>query len=200
MEQQRIFLALGTNLGDREENLALAFASLFSREIMPVIESPIYETPPMGGPPGQRDFYNQVIEVRTNLPPRALLGQLLSIEAELGRERREQNGPRIIDIDLLAYGETILNDPDLTLPHPECHKRTFVLVPWRDIAPEFEVPGHGKTVDELCEAFNADSEGMTSVGGGGAAFDIEAALSDLGDPDDLGGHDPLDPYADLDGE
>lgn len=146
---ERVFVALGSNLGDRAEWLSKARARLSeSTAIEMVHASAIYETDPVGKT-DQPAFLNQVIEIRTAWAPEDLLTQLLQTEKELGRVRKERWGPRRIDLDLLAYGRRRRQTQRLTLPHPELHRRRFVLQPWAEIAPEFIVPGFSATVEEL---------------------------------------------------
>lgn len=132
-EYRQAYIALGTNMGDRCENLnraTWAVASLPDTSVTAV--SRVYETKPVGFA-RQDDFYNAVIRVETALSPRALLGTCLGIEAGMGRVRTRKNGPRIIDLDLLLYeGETDDSD-ELTLPHPRMEERAFVLSPLCDV-------------------------------------------------------------------
>lgn len=147
----KVFLSLGSNRGDRLENLRRSLrriAGIKGVEIKKL--SSIYETEPVGFKE-QRDFLNMVIEIWTELEPHHLLRTLQSIEKELGRERTFKGGPRTIDIDILYYGNLILNDPMLTIPHPEIENRRFVLVPLNEIAPKFNVPGKGRSVRHLLE-------------------------------------------------
>ncbi len=149
MNDERIFLGLGSNLGDRENYLAKARDGLMQTErISLVAASSIYETAPLGVIE-QPAFLNQVIEVRSELLPEELLDTALDVEQVLGRERRKRWGPRTIDIDLLCYGQRIIHSERLTLPHPEAHRRRFVLAPWAEIAPEFVVVPVKKNVSEL---------------------------------------------------
>lgn len=147
---ERVFIALGTNLGDQEANLQRAKAAL-SPEVHLVRESPIYETAPWGFE-DQPNFLNQVIEARTDLSPRALLAHLKAIEARLGRQKTFRNGPRLIDLDILFYGSRIIRENDLEIPHPRLADRAFVLVPLKDLAPDFVHPELGRTVETLCSA------------------------------------------------
>lgn len=119
-------------------------------------ESSLYETEPVGlrEQPG---FLNQVVEIFTNLAPQRLLEELLQIENALGRVRTRRWGPRNIDLDLLAYQQCEIASERLQLPHPEIPKRRFVLEPWREIAPDFEVPKWRLTVAELCERCRDES-------------------------------------------
>jgi 2-amino-4-hydroxy-6-hydroxymethyldihydropteridine diphosphokinase len=149
ISKERAFIALGSNLGDRAEWLRKARARLSESTAIKMIRaSAIYETEPVGKT-AQPEFLNQVIEVRTALAAEDLLTQLLQIEKELGRVRKERWGPRLIDLDLLAYGQRQVQTQRLVLPHPELHRRRFVLEPWAEIAPEFIVPKFSVTVEAL---------------------------------------------------
>lgn len=138
----RAALALGSNLGDRLAHLRQGLAGLRQAgEIVAV--SPVYETDPVG-PPGQQDYLNAVVVVETPLTARnlLLLGQRLENEAH--RVRTVSNGPRTLDVDVLAYGDQTVGEPDLVVPHPRAHERGFVLVPWAAADPDFMLVGHGK--------------------------------------------------------
>lgn len=145
----RAFIGLGSNLGDRADNLRnaiRAFSSTTGIEVKQV--SSMYETEPVGGPP-QSDYLNAVIEIDTVLGHRALFDACMTIEHALGRERgsEERWGPRAIDLDLLSMGDLVVSDPDLEIPHPRLAERAFVLVPWSEIAPYVVVPGLGRVHD-----------------------------------------------------
>jgi len=154
-----IVLSLGGNLGNRFETLQAAVDALVDTPSLWIgAVSPVYETQPYGGPPGaegsrdlsgQGPFLNAVLLGRTELPPDTLLERALAIEQALGRERADQWDARTIDVDVIAYGSLVQSDPRLTLPHPRAHQRAFVLVPWRDLDPEAQLPGLGPIADLL---------------------------------------------------
>ena len=137
-----VHIALGSNLGDRERNLAAARDALGRGALSVERASSIYETEPWGAA-NQGRYLNQAVRGATNLTPKALLAKLLEIERELGRDRSqaERFGPRVIDLDILLYEGVALNEPDLQIPHPRMMERAFVLVPLAEIAPELEVGG-----------------------------------------------------------
>ena len=115
-----------------------------------------YETKPVGGPSGQGNFLNAVAELTTCRSPEGLLEFLLSVEVALGRvRRRERWGPRIIDLDLLLFGERIVDEPSLRVPHPRMIERRFVLEPLHDLAPSLVHPSSGKTIAELLRGLDA---------------------------------------------
>lgn len=152
-----VFLGLGSNVGDRAANLKVA-ADLITKNVGKIAKkSHLYETQPWGNT-DQESFLNQVIMINTTLDPRDLLEKISKIERELGRERREKWGPRPLDIDILFYGKRVIRDKGLEIPHPELHKRAFVLVPLMEIAPELEHPILKKQVDELYMACDDLSE------------------------------------------
>jgi len=144
----RAALGLGGNLGDRRAHLDSAIAAL--REHMEVLAvSRFHETEPVGGPSGQGRYLNAVVLVETELSPRALLALARSIEAAAGRVRRERHGPRTLDIDVLLYGDRVLREQGLTIPHPRMTRRRFVLEPLAEVAPDWAVPGCDRNVEEL---------------------------------------------------
>ncbi len=146
-DNHNVYLALGSNLGDRLSNLKEAISSL-SPQMDVKAKSYVYETPPWGYE-NQSPFYNQVIKVKTYLEPERLLKHLKRLEVALGRQPSFQNGPRSIDIDMLFYDDQIMNTPVLTLPHPRLHERGFVLLPLMDIAPDLIHPVRQKSVQEM---------------------------------------------------
>jgi 2-amino-4-hydroxy-6-hydroxymethyldihydropteridine diphosphokinase len=147
---RRAILALGSNLGERFNNLQGAVSTLADTpEVVVVGVSPVYETKPVGGPEDARDFLNAVIAIDTTLSAHTLLERCLAVEDAFDRERGERNAPRTLDVDLIVLGERLADDEDLRLPHPRAHERAFVLKPWADIEPDAEIPGQGRVVDLL---------------------------------------------------
>lgn len=135
--RRRAFLGLGSNLGDRESVLRRAVADL--PDVVAV--SPLYETEPVGGPPGQADYLNLVVELDTELSPRDLLVLAHALEQRAGRVRAERFGPRTLDVDVLLVGDLSVDEPDLVVPHPRLAERNFVVRPLADIAPEMLAEG-----------------------------------------------------------
>jgi 2-amino-4-hydroxy-6-hydroxymethyldihydropteridine diphosphokinase len=142
----RAYVGLGANLGDREQTIRAAVAEL--PDVVAV--SPLRETDPVGVTDQPR-FLNGVAALETELAPRELLDVLLAVERRLGRERRERWGPRTIDLDLLLYGDEVIDEDGLKIPHPRLHERRFVLEPLADLAPQLVVPGLGGVEDLLAE-------------------------------------------------
>ena len=146
-----IYLGLGSNIGDREANLAEAVGRLGAADLKVIRGSPIYETEPVDYT-DQRWFLNQVVEAETTLFPVMLLSRVGRIERELGRVRTVPKGPRIIDIDILLYGRTVVRRADLEIPHPRMGERRFVLAPLADLAPELMHPVTHQTIRRMLEA------------------------------------------------
>ena len=137
------FVGIGSNLGDREDNLRRAVELLSVEDGVDVTAvSEIRETEPVG-PVEQGPFLNGAVRIETDLGPRELLERLLAVEQRLGRVREERWGPRTIDLDLLLYGDEAVDEPGLTVPHPRLHERRFALEPLADLAPSLEIPGRG---------------------------------------------------------
>ncbi len=144
------YIALGSNLGDRRAAITAAIDLLKRDKHTEVTKtSPLIETAPVGGPPGQGPFLNAACELHTTRPPRDLLDLLLHSEHQLGRERRQPWGPRTIDLDLLLYADVIINEPGLHIPHPRMHERLFVLEPLATIAPHVAHPIMHSTIAQL---------------------------------------------------
>lgn len=142
-----VYIALGSNLGNRLSNLKNAISN-FTPQMDVKKKSPVYETPPWGYA-DQPAFLNQVVMAETYLEPEDLLGHLKRLETVLGREPSFQNGPRLIDLDILFYDDIIVDSPPLVIPHPRLHQRAFVLVPLNDIAPDLVHPLYAKSVSEM---------------------------------------------------
>ena len=155
-QSRRCVLSLGSNLGDRLDNLQQAVDALLEAPgLVAESVSPVYETAPVGGP-DQPDFLNAVLVVQTVLSGRVLLERAQALEHAMGRVRDERFGPRIIDVDLVDLAGEQADESDLVLPHPRAHERAFVLAPWLDVDAEAEVPGHGP-VRDLLARLGADS-------------------------------------------
>lgn len=138
----RAVLALGSNLGARNETLSEAVADLVDRpEVRLLAVSPIVQTKAVGGPTGQPDFLNMVISVETSLEPLELLKHCQSVENKHHRVREVRWGPRTLDVDVVVYGDVVSSDPVLTLPHPLAAERAFVLFPWSQMDPSATLDG-----------------------------------------------------------
>ncbi|MFN8038788.1 MAG: 2-amino-4-hydroxy-6-hydroxymethyldihydropteridine diphosphokinase [Acidimicrobiales bacterium] len=133
----RAVLGLGSNLGDRRLYLKEAVASLSGV----VAVSPVYETEPVGGPGGQGAYLNCVVELDTDLSPRALLGVCHRLESAADRVRDQRWGPRTLDVDILWHEQGPVDEPDLQIPHPRMFERLFVMAPLAEIAPDLAPPG-----------------------------------------------------------
>ena len=149
----RVFIGIGSNEGERLSNISRAAQALAQLPMTRLVQmAPIYETAPVGGPP-QGDFLNTVVELDTAIAPRELLAYLKALETQFGRRPSDVRwGPRVIDLDILLYDQTVTSDPDLIIPHPLLHHRRFVLEPLADLAPALVHPVLKKTVAELLAA------------------------------------------------
>lgn len=128
------YLGIGSNLGDRQKNIRLAIKKIKTLEDTKVIKvSKLMETEPRGGPKNQPKFLNAALKIKTNTPPLILLSRLKKIEKELGRIKTVRFGPRPIDLDILFYGDKIINRKDLKVPHPKVFEREFVIKPLLEI-------------------------------------------------------------------
>lgn len=159
--QHSVYLALGSNLGDRKSQLRTAL-----QELQKVVDiqniSSVYETEPVGYLDQPR-FFNIVCYGHTSLTAQELLAQAKTIEKQLGRQPSIRNGPRPVDIDILMYEELIHVEDSLIIPHPRMHERAFVLVPLAEIAPDVIDPQSGKTARELLQAVSLDGITRTNV-------------------------------------
>lgn len=142
------YLGLGSNLGNRRANLEDAVKALGSDDLRVLRRSSIYETAPRDLT-DQPWFLNQVIEAETSLFPRQLHARVKKIERELGRKPSVPKGPRLIDIDILLFGEALVSAPGLEIPHPRMADRRFVLEPLAELVPELRHPGTGRTIREM---------------------------------------------------
>lgn len=159
IDQTCVYLALGSNLGDRCDNLRQALDKI-SEKVRILKVSSVYETPPWGYI-DQPVFYNQVLCGHTSLTPLDLLTFVKEIESEMGRVKNFQNGPRLIDIDILLFGEQRVNSERLVIPHPRMTERAFVLLPLSEIEPDLVIPGINKNVTELL--LNVDQTGIQKL-------------------------------------
>ena len=147
MKEHTVYLALGSNLGDRLANLKQAIDAL-TPQMEVKAKSSVYETPPWGFE-DQPKFLNQVVKAKTYLDPEPLLKHLKRLEVALGRQASFPNGPRLIDMDILFYDDLILNTSSLTIPHPHLHERGFVLLPLMELSPDLVHPLNKKSVREM---------------------------------------------------
>lgn len=152
----RAYVGLGSNLGDREGNLRRAARAL-ARLGEGLRLSGLYETQPVGLE-DQPWFLNAVACLETELPPRQLLERLKGLERELGRRAGPRFGPRVVDLDLLLYGQEVIREQGLEIPHPRLHERRFVLAPLAELAPDLPHPVLGATVAELLERLGDTQE------------------------------------------
>jgi 2-amino-4-hydroxy-6-hydroxymethyldihydropteridine diphosphokinase len=155
---ERAALGLGSNLGDRIGRIREACLSISGEDGVTVAAvSSVFETTPVGGPE-QPDYLNAVVVVDTTLTAAQLLALAHRLEDRAGRRRTTRWGARTLDVDVLAVGTQRLDQPQLVVPHPRAHERAFVLVPWAEVDPDFEVPGRGRVADLLTAV---DTAGVT---------------------------------------
>lgn len=163
---ERAGIALGSNLGDRMARLGEAIELL--RNIAApgevFLSAPVYRSAPLACPPGSPDFYNTVVEIGYHGSARELLANTRAIEERLGRVRGpDRNAPRTIDLDILYFGDHVINEPELELPHPRITGRRFVLQPLADIRPELLLPGQTLCIRELLECLASDEPPLVPV-------------------------------------
>jgi 2-amino-4-hydroxy-6-hydroxymethyldihydropteridine diphosphokinase len=163
-EGERVFIGFGSNQGDRWLHMVRALEALGKAPGVELVRtSSLYRTEPVGYN-DQEDFFNGVAEVRTSLSPRELLRTLKGIEKDLGRKSGGRRwGPRTIDLDLLLYGSRVVRSGELTIPHPEMHRRRFVMVPLAEIGPEVSHPELGLTAAEILDGL-ADDKKVSGLG------------------------------------
>ncbi len=154
-----VYIALGTNLGDRERNLERALERLGTR-VHITCRSTVYETEPWGVTDQPR-FLNMVVEADTELEAEGLLAFIKDVERELGRTPGPRYGPRVLDLDILLYGSERMATEDLVVPHPRLAERRFVLVPLTELAPDLMVPGLGASARELLSRLPDDESVRT---------------------------------------
>jgi len=160
------FVALGSNLEDPPAQIRAALREIGALPGTRVVRaSSLYRSAPAGYT-DQPDFVNAVSQVETELAPRALLDGLLAIERGHGRVRAFANAPRTLDLDILLYAKLVVHEPGLAIPHPRLHQRAFVVVPLAEIAPELEIPGHGRARDLISKV---DAASLARLHSGGMA-------------------------------
>ena len=147
----KVYAGLGSNLGNKRENILSAIDRIDAYEKICIKEkSGFYDTAPVGGPP-QSDYVNCVIGLETEVEPQTLLKEFKKIEIELGRKSGVRWGPRVVDLDIILFGDRIVNDHNLKIPHERMHERVFVLEPLCEISPDIKHPVSGKSISELLE-------------------------------------------------
>jgi 2-amino-4-hydroxy-6-hydroxymethyldihydropteridine diphosphokinase len=154
--ERLVYLALGSNLGDRAHFIGEALRLLEGPSLAVLRRSSFYETEPRDFL-AQPWFLNMVVEARTRLFPKQLLARTQSVERRLGRQRNVDKGPRTVDIDILLYGDSMLDLPELTIPHPRMCERRFVLEPLAELRPDFRHPASRETMKELVGAVSAQN-------------------------------------------
>lgn len=158
--QATAYIALGSNLADPRAQVERGFAALAALpDTRLQARSRLYRTRPWGVL-DQPDFVNAAARITTSLSPRGLLERLQAIEARAGRVRGVRYGPRTLDLDLLLYGDAVIREPDLVVPHPRLHERAFVLAPLADLDPDLEVPGRGRVAALLA---GVDASGCAAL-------------------------------------
>jgi 2-amino-4-hydroxy-6-hydroxymethyldihydropteridine diphosphokinase len=161
---KNVFIALGSNLGDRLEHLRTGILMLKAHRNIDVLQkSRVFETEPFGVTSDQGAYLNAAAELETKLSASDLLHVMLEIERSRGRERFERWGARTLDLDILIYGQEINAEPELQIPHPRMLERAFVLLPLADIAPNLEIPGTGFKVCQALEKLSSDGVLATAL-------------------------------------
>lgn len=160
------YIGIGSNMGDRLANLKAAWHGMARLPNTVLLKnSSIYETPPVGGPAGQDDYYNAVSVLDTTLQQKELLSLLQALEKKLGRVREGSIrwGPRVIDLDILLWDDAVLEEKELIIPHPRLAERIFVLKPLADIDPDLTHPVLDLTIREMLERIDCDNEGIRRI-------------------------------------
>ncbi|MCL6480783.1 MAG: 2-amino-4-hydroxy-6-hydroxymethyldihydropteridine diphosphokinase [Firmicutes bacterium] len=155
--QKTVYLSLGSNLGDRRTHLLRAQQALQAAGVRILRQASLYATEPVG-PTAQHWFLNTVVEAETELMPRQLLRAIQAIERRQGRRRLVRSGPRVVDIDILLYGTSVVRTAELQIPHPRLAERRFVLAPLRELAPTLRHPTLGRTIAELFAAVHDNAQ------------------------------------------
>jgi 2-amino-4-hydroxy-6-hydroxymethyldihydropteridine diphosphokinase len=155
--EKRVYISLGSNVGDRAATLQRAIVAMNANGIRVVRRSALYLTEPVEAPP-QAWFLNAVVEAETRWMPLQLLKTLAAIERDFGRQRVVPRGPRTLDLDLLLFGTSVIDTPELQVPHPRLAERRFVLVPLAELAPALRHPTLGRSISELLAATQDRSE------------------------------------------
>jgi 2-amino-4-hydroxy-6-hydroxymethyldihydropteridine diphosphokinase len=160
----KVYIALGSNLGNRLEHLKAGILALEHHPGIQVLaKSRVYETEPFGVPSAQGVYLNAAAKLETSLPALDLLTVMLEVERSQGRERIERWGARTVDLDILIYGSSIISEPHLEVPHPRILERAFVLTPLRDIAPDLVIPGTTLTITKALERLNGNGIWATDL-------------------------------------
>ena len=165
-EAPAVLIGLGANLENPAEMIAAALERLAAGPGLKLLAvSSLYLTEPQGGPAGQNWYHNAVAAFASGLAPRETLARLMAVEASLGRRRQEKNGPRVIDLDWLAQGDLVVEEPpELLIPHPRLAERRFVLAPLAEVAPEWRHPCLGLSALELLAALPGPGQGLEKLG------------------------------------